>query len=54
MTRKIDDKIVRKAFHEVEQNPPRTLKKKGRTKEQQRKQKIAIALSKARREGADV
>jgi hypothetical protein len=54
MTREVSQKIVDKAFHEVMHNEPSTVKKKGRTKAQQHKQKVAIALSKARQAGADI
>lgn len=45
-------KLVKQAFDEIEANPPRTLKKQA--PEKMRKQKIAIALSKARKAGANV
>lgn len=49
-------KLLQRAFHEVKHNEPRavaaTRRKKGSKAAQ--KQKIAIALSKARRAGADV
>lgn len=38
---------VDSAFHEVYENPPKTLKK-GQSKAKRRKQMIAIALNKAR------
>lgn len=54
MAREVSKKIVDKAFREVMTNEPSTVKKKGRTKEQQHKQKVAIALSKARQAGANI
>ena len=54
MGREVSDSIVKKAFREVFENEPRTVKKKGRSKKQQHKQKVAIALSKARQAGANV
>lgn len=49
-------KLLQKAFHEVKHNEPgvvaKTRKKKGPKAAQ--KQKIAIAMSKARQAGADV
>ena len=54
MGREISESITKKAFREVFTNEPSTVKKKGRTKKQQHKQKVAIALSKARQAGANV
>lgn len=45
-------RLVKKAFHEVKENPPSTLKKQSKSK--MRKQEVAIALSKARKKGARV
>jgi hypothetical protein len=47
-------RIVRAAFHELHKNPPKVLKstRKKFGAERARKQRIAIALSKARRAGA--
>lgn len=45
-------KLVKAAFDEIEANPPSTLKKQA--PEKMRKQKIAIALSKARQAGAKI
>ncbi|HEY7195536.1 MAG TPA: hypothetical protein VH439_17465 [Gemmatimonadales bacterium] len=49
-------KLTQSAFHEVKQNPPKILaktrKKKGKKKAN--KQRIAIALSKARAAGARI
>ena len=47
------DKKVAQAFHEVHANPPSTLGK-NQTKAEREAQMTAIALSKARKAGADV
>ena len=47
------EKIVAKNLKEVFDNPPSTLKP-GKSAEATRKQQVAIGLSKARAEGADL
>jgi len=54
MGREISDKITKKAFHEVMHNEPSTVKRAKVSKERKRKMRIAIALDKARKAGADI
>jgi hypothetical protein len=48
------DPRVEAAFHEVYAKEPRTVKATGKTGEAKRKMMIAVAMSKARAEGAKV